>query len=681
MKQNYKKCIKVLLTLMCFFALICNSTSLVQAKKENGKSSQKNNDATLLVEEQLQDVVVETYYGKKWIQSKDKTIRINANKNELSVGSFRITNPNDCDVEYFITVEESNANKISSNTDSWIYIDEDGNESSEGIKGVLGANETSTVLAVKTNSSSKTKKAVKEVRLMAKLTEVKAAPHFAINTDVDLEMDLEGETVVLNDHEQNYLASVSGQKVTFSNATITGNTYAFSFGIYRGPAYATYNNEVNNVNFVDLAVTNGVLNGSDKVSSAVYAYGNSVFNNCNMTGTTSTAEGYNVYDIGFVNKSVSTINGGTYGSIYVWSQAHLTINDAEVATIDCSTITTRNLGMLTIGAGSHVKTIHLTTGGWTQYEPALTIEKGAVVDEIIYRGKSYSQKEWNNPFYGKYISIMGDSISTYTGWSDVNPITDESCVNRYGEAYYGPVGGDFHNTDMLVDDTWWYQAAQELGAEILMNNSGNSSGVLYASYPQNADWDLYLKEMLAWKSRPYYLKTEEHNPDIIALYIGSNEARNSNVIKDKGSLEDTLSKNLIEENADGTYTYTTPVTFTDAYFIMMHKVTVTYPEAEVYCFLPVPQAGGYLSTINTRMKSTIAVNTAISEVADYYGAIKVNLIEAFNVDPDGDGTVVQEDFDVFSTYFHNDPHPNASGFDVITNCFVETVLENSKYNK
>lgn len=72
---------------------------------------------------------------------------------------------------------------------------------------------------------------------------------------------------------------------------------------------------------------------------------------------------------------------------------------------------------------------------------------------------------------GKYISVMGDSISTYTGWSDSKPITSEDCKYRYGEAYYGPVGGDFHNTELVVEDTWWHQAAEELGAEILDRKS------------------------------------------------------------------------------------------------------------------------------------------------------------------------------------------------------------------
>ena len=665
MKRVFLKCVHVFLAFTCMWMLVGNSTTTVYAKKDKGKMMQ------------LDDVLVEVLNGNKWIKSTGEDVKVKQKNNELTVSSFRINNPNDYDMDYSVLIDQQNI--------SWKYFDENGNEL-ESISGVLGPKETSEMFVVKgyVNTNSRNKQSqLKDVDLLIETKEVEKlsdTPYYAINTDVDLVIDEEGKTIQLFDNQHNYLASVDGQKITYSNATITGQTYVLTFGIYRSPSYATFNNEINDVNVTDLVVSNGVYNGKDAISNAVYAYGNSVLNNCHMTGTTTINEGYKAHDIGFVNKSNSVINGGEYGSIYVWSQAHLTINNASVDNIDCATITTRNLGMLTIGKGSHVKTINLTTGGWEQYEPALTIEEGAIVDKIIYRGKTYSQKEWNNPFYGKYISILGDSISTYTGWSDVNPITSEDCVNRYGEAYYGPVGGDFHNTDLLVTDTWWHQAADKLGAEILMSNAGNSTGLLCASYPANADWDLYLKEMLAYKSRPYYLGKDGINPDIIALYIGSNEVARATKSQ-FGSIDDVDFETLIIENEDGTYTYATPQTVAEAYCIMLHKIQVTYPNAEIYCFAVVPNAGGYLKTINSRVGNAILFNEMVKGVANHYGAIVVDLFEAFNVDPDGDGVVVQEDFDVFQTHFNNDPHPTASGFDVITDCFVDAVKNNSKYNQ
>ncbi|MBR5501421.1 MAG: SGNH/GDSL hydrolase family protein, partial [Oscillospiraceae bacterium] len=240
---------------------------------------------------------------------------------------------------------------------------------------------------------------------------------------------------------------------------------------------------------------------------------------------------------------------------------------------------------------------------------------------------------------GLNISVMGDSISTYAGWSDSEYLTDASCTHRYGEAYYGPVGGDYHNTDLLVTDTWWHQAATELGANILMSNASNSTGLF--SVPDWAssaydDWELWLHEFLAWKSRPYFMGKDGVAPDIIALYIGSNEAGRTPVSQ-MGSVYDVDFAALIQDNGDSTYTYTEPATVAEAYCILLHKLSVTYPNAEIYCFTAVPSAGGNASTGNSRMARAIAFNKMVREVANYHSAILVDVYEEFNIDPDDDG--------------------------------------------
>lgn len=279
---------------------------------------------------------------------------------------------------------------------------------------------------------------------------------------------------------------------------------------------------------------------------------------------------------------------------------------------------------------------------------------------------------------GTRISVLGDSISTYAGWSDLRPITDESCTYRYGEAYYGPAGGDYHNTDLLVSDTWWHQAAAQMGGSILVSNAANSSGLLHASYPANEDWQQYLQDMLAYKTRPYHLGIGKAQPDIIALYIGSNDAAKVSV-SDFGSVDAIDFSALIQKSGKKSYTYAEPKTVAEAYCILLHKLRQAYPKAEIYCFAVVPNAGGYLSTVNKRLASVLPFNEMVKGVARHYGAYVVDLLDAFALDPDGDGMAIQSDLDVFQSCFHNDPHPNAAGFDVIADCFVSAVLENSRH--
>ena len=152
------------------------------------------------------------------------------------------------------------------------------------------------------------------------------------------------------------------------------------------------NYTVNNMVIENLEATLCVANGSDLVSAAFAHYGTAVLNNCVMTGTTTVSAEHTAYDAGFVNGTTTTINGGEYGSMYVWSQAHVTINGAEVGKIVSSAITTKNYGMLTIGAGTTVDTIEITCAD--KYTPALTIEDGATVGTIIYKGVPYTQAEW-----------------------------------------------------------------------------------------------------------------------------------------------------------------------------------------------------------------------------------------------------------------------------------------------
>ncbi|MBQ1826935.1 MAG: hypothetical protein II126_03090, partial [Erysipelotrichaceae bacterium] len=183
----------------------------------------------------------------------------------------------------------------------------------------------------------------------------------------------------------------------------------------------------------------------------------------------------------------------------------------------------------------------------------------AVFPSVIKAQDEEETAEATLPLKGRTISFLGDSISTYYGYSDVNPLTDEGVGHRYGEAYYGPEGTDCHNTEFSVEDTWWYQSLQQLGAELLISNATNSSAVFAASYPSDEDWDAYLKDMLAYKTRPYHLGTDEKDPDIIALYIGSGDAGWGNVEK-YGDISTVRFDEIITPTRDGSYAYGEPQT-------------------------------------------------------------------------------------------------------------------------
>ena len=70
------------------------------------------------------------------------------------------------------------------------------------------------------------------------------------------------------------------------------------------------------------------------------------------------------------------------------------ISLAKYSILLCSfikSITTNNLGKLTISAGTTVDTIKLVPGS---YKPSLVIEDGATVGKIIYNGNTYNVEQW-----------------------------------------------------------------------------------------------------------------------------------------------------------------------------------------------------------------------------------------------------------------------------------------------
>lgn len=279
---------------------------------------------------------------------------------------------------------------------------------------------------------------------------------------------------------------------------------------------------------------------------------------------------------------------------------------------------------------------------------------------------------------GRSISILGDSVSTYKGYTDVMPITDESCTHRYGEAYYGPQGSDCNDTSLKIDDIWWKQSAAQLGADVLMANAGSSTALLYATYSGDADWQLYLEEMLAYKSRVNYLGKDGKAPDIICIYMGSNDV--VKLAKSKfGSIDSINFDALILDDGAGGTDYAQPQTAAEAYCILMHKISVLYPDAEVYCFNVLPNSGGEYSTGAARINRVIEFNKMIEEVADYYHAKLVDLYRKFNIDSNNDGLLSQQEWNSFKSYFNEGPHYNAAGFDMVSEAFYEVVERESRY--
>lgn len=183
--------------------------------------------------------------------------------------------------------------------------------------------------------------------------------------------------------------------------------------------------------------------------------------------------------------------------------------------------------------------------------------------------QALEEAEFAAAYAGKYVSILGDSISTYPGYSD----NSETNSTIGGNALYY---GDVNSFDVYdVRDTWWKKAADAAGMNVLVDNawSGDRFGwkVLDRCVQLHADAGV----------------NNGKDPDVIVVYIGINNfnayAQNDGYYLDPGAADEIDWGALIQESG-----YGTPETFADYYALMLDKIQNRYPDAEVFCCTLLP---------------------------------------------------------------------------------------------
>ena len=191
-------------------------------------------------------------------------------------------------------------------------------------------------------------------------------------------------------------ASESGQKVTLNNIYITGDIWTIELGEYRGAGYVKYNNELNNVELRDLNCTSSIECHEWYFSPAVIAYGNTVLNDCIMTGATTTrgpiTDSHGIVhevipvDIGVRNASDAVFNGGTYGTVFAWTHAVVDIYGSDINTLYCGTCDSTKHSWMTIHGGTTIDRVICCEPrcpyGTKEYSTTMTIKSGAVIGSL-----------------------------------------------------------------------------------------------------------------------------------------------------------------------------------------------------------------------------------------------------------------------------------------------------------
>ncbi|MBO5868601.1 MAG: Ig-like domain-containing protein, partial [Oscillospiraceae bacterium] len=321
-------------------------------------------------------------------------------------------------------------------------------------------------------------------------------------------------------------------------------------------------------------------------------------------------------------KGVLSPQSGYSTPAFTWNSSN-----PSVATIDAN-------GKIT--AVAHGNTIiTATTSDGTSATVSVTVDRD---DHTYENGICTGCGEAAPSLEGKAISILGDSISTFGGVS--NNANSNSTIGG-NAVYYSGQGG------ITRTDTWWQQVIDVLDMELLVNNSWSGSCVFQ---PRKGEASVGYTDRCVNLHNDY---TGEE-PDVILVFLGTNDYKNhSDTI---GAEVDVDYNAIITDKGDGTYTYATATTTCEAYAIMLHKMSVRYPDADIYCMSLLPRKGGPAKL--TKFNQDIAV------MAERFGCSFVDL-EHCGITPDAES--------MGKYMYDGSVHPNAEGMDLMSQAVVSAL--------
>ncbi len=236
-----------------------------------------------------------------------------------------------------------------------------------------------------------------------------------------------------------------------------------------------------------------------------------------------------------------------------------------------------------------------------------------------------------------YISFLGDSISTYSGYSNN---TDYNRTIGNNAVWYP--NGDFTGANMPVTATWWHKVLTELNYELCVNNSYSGSVVQDENTYNFRAGNLHNNDKIA--------------PDIIVIYIGINDFHYSN-----------YNKNGIGNYDGKDVPPATPTNFSEAYGKMLYNIQTKYSEAKIYCCTLLPDHKYEPDGINTNGDSLANYNNAIKTIATN---MNVEIVDLYSYSGLTDDNIKDNTLDGL--------HPTTQGMQKIAECVKNAISKNQE---
>jgi lysophospholipase L1-like esterase len=244
--------------------------------------------------------------------------------------------------------------------------------------------------------------------------------------------------------------------------------------------------------------------------------------------------------------------------------------------------TTGTAGTAAAGTGTAAAGTGTTAGtaGTAVQTPVVTpaLNGDLIHDTAIKRGL-YTK------YYGKRVSITGDSICSFTGWSPW----------AYGTMY--PNSGV-----MDVNEMWWKRVSDALGMTVCVDASWAGSQTAGNSLDMTGKTGCGIKRIVDLTAK------NGTKPDVIFVMLGTNDMIGSLPLGTYYAGKPAPAEGIIDN-------------FADAYNIMLTKLSAFYPAAQIVCFTCFPDTdittcGKHTNALGLNIES---YNSMIKTIAAGHG--------------------------------------------------------------
>ena len=249
-----------------------------------------------------------------------------------------------------------------------------------------------------------------------------------------------------------------------------------------------------------------------------------------------------------------------------------------------------------------------------------------------------------NILTNKQLSILGDSISTFEGFSNDGANTNSNITNN--AVYY-------NSSKIDVVETYWKQLIDQYNMTLCVNNSWSASGVMVGDTGTTSGY--VRATQLHDDTISNNVDNSVVDPNIIIVYQGVNDAKYGK--PEVGTLNEEVFKTIESKCLNDEYV---PTTFAEAYVAMIYRMKNRYEEADIFCItLP-----NYMADRDSTLLQ--GYNKIIRQVAKYY---KIDIVDLAN-----SGMYVETGC-IYATDNSDGVHPLAEGMDAMTQMIIDAMMK------